>query len=152
MIIINLIGGRAIIKKVSSFCYPRKELGTDSNSLTMVGLQLVPSGVVIVRVKKVSHSCMWNFLHDNSHAHKTGFLPIILRLSCRCRNSWNFDEPYSSTTPLCKRYQRYVCCIIFWRETARIGSWRTSAIWTISKEVSMENVLQNAYPYGGTTA
>jgi hypothetical protein len=33
--------------------YPRKELGIDSNSLTMIELQLVPSGVVIVRVKKV---------------------------------------------------------------------------------------------------
>ena len=41
-----------------SSSYPRRELGTDSNSLTMVELQLVPSGVVIVRIKKVLHSYM----------------------------------------------------------------------------------------------
>ena len=33
--------------------YPRKELSADMDSQTMVELQLVPSGVVMVKVKKV---------------------------------------------------------------------------------------------------
>ena len=59
-----------------SSSYPRKELGTDSDSLTMLQLQLVPSGVVIVRVKKVYHTVYCKSLslsHSLSHSQQSSY-------------------------------------------------------------------------------
>ena len=51
--------------------YPSKELTREFDEQTMIDLQLVPSGVIMVRTKKVHfkipYHCMHLFCHSETH-------------------------------------------------------------------------------------